>query len=109
MRVLLPLMALGVAFLFCGCVTYQAPVMPPAALLVTSVSAPLDTDMSETPCKQKEGSSSSCCILGLVSVGDASINSAAQDGGLSTIDYADYSYLNILYIFQLFTTKAYGK
>ncbi len=48
-------------------------------------------------------------ILGAVSWGDCSINAAAKDGGLSTIDSADYKYYNILGVYQTFTTIVHGK
>jgi hypothetical protein len=109
MKALLVMIVLAVAISISGCALYHAPVMPPAGLLVTSVSAPLDTDMEQTPFKQKKGSSSSMCILWLFSFGNAGIDAAAEDGGLTTIDYADYTYTNIFGVFQLFKTKAYGK
>jgi hypothetical protein len=83
--------------------------MPPTGLIVTSVSAPLDTDMKTTPKKIQVGESSSISILGLVAFGDASMEAAAMDGGLKTIEYADYNYFSILGIFHKFTVRAYGE
>ena len=96
--------------MFCsGCVGYFAPVMPPQGGLFTAVSAPLDTDVENTPNSYSMGSSTAVCILGLFAFGDASVTTAARNGGLERIDHLDYSYLNILFIYQGFTTKAYGE
>ena len=49
------------------------------------------------------------CILGLVAWGDASAEAAAKDGGITIIEHVDYEYMNILFIYQRFTTIAHGK
>lgn len=107
-RVFLALVCVGA--LFCtGCVSYFAPVMPPQGGLFTSISAPLDTDVDSTPASYSMGKSSAVCILGLFAFGDASVTSAARNGGLERIHHVDYSYLNVLFLYQDFTTKAYGE
>ncbi|GAB4315890.1 MAG: hypothetical protein Kow0059_08190 [Candidatus Sumerlaeia bacterium] len=92
-----------------GCIGYVAPVMPPVGLIFESVSAPLDTDMQQTQASPKEGEASSICVLWLFAFGDCSIQKAARDGNITTINYADYSYLNILGFFQSFTVHVYGE
>lgn len=92
-----------------GCSTYRAPVMPPVGLAFSSISAPLDTDAEGNPAAMKSGESSSSAILVLIAFGDSSIDAAVQDGNLETIHYLDYSYLNVLGVFQKFTTRAYGE
>ena len=96
--------------IFTGCgVGYWAPVIPPQGGLISITSAPLDTDAENTNLGSKTGESSSHNILGLVAFGDCSVYSAARDGGLNTVNHIDYKYLNILCIYQCFTTVAYGE
>lgn len=90
-----------------GC--YSAPVMPPLGWVFMDVTAPLDIDQSESAVGTKSGKASSMSILGLVAVGDCSIESAAQDGGITTIQGADYEFFHILGIYQSFTTVVHGE
>ncbi len=93
-----------------GCGGYIAPVVPPQGLLFTSVSAPIDTDMEETNADDLQmGKASSLAILGLFAFGDASTEAAVRDGNLDTVEYLDYSYLNVLFIYQNFTLRAHGE
>ncbi len=93
----------------CGLVGYYAPVMPPSGLFFSSVQAPIDIDADPTTFGMKAGQSSAFSVLGLFAFGDASVASAARDGNLTTIHHLDYDYLNVLFIFQRFTTTAYGE
>jgi len=49
------------------------------------------------------------CILGLVATGDASTEAAAREGGISTIHSADYSYFNVLGVYQRYETIVHGE
>lgn len=89
----------------CG---YLAPVVPPGGLLFSNIQAPIDTDMESTVVKKKMGASQSVAVLGLFAFGDASIAKAAEEGGLTTVHHVDYEYMNILFFYQSFKTKAYG-
>jgi TRL-like protein family len=92
-----------------GCIYYQAPVMPPPGLMFSSVSAPLDIDAEKTPVCPKMGeSNSSAFLFNMFAFGDCSIDSAARNGGLQTIEHADYHHLNIMFMYQRFTVRAYG-
>jgi len=90
-----------------GCM--RAPVVPPQGWLFSQTQAPLDTDMNSTKIGPKVGESSCITILGLVSVGDASIKEAAKNGGITTVDHADYKFTNVLGLFQQYTTIVYGE
>lgn len=96
------------ALLLGGC-GYVAPVVPPGGLFYSNVKAPIDVDAATTAMSSKSGSSESASVLGLFAWGDASITSAAQNGGLSTVNHVDYEYFNVLFIYQKFTTKVYGE
>lgn len=91
-----------------GCGFYMAPVMPPQGLLFTSTSAPLDTNVERTEIGDKTGESTAISILTLFAFGDCSVESAARNGNIDTVTYADYSYINVLGIYQGFTTIVYG-
>jgi len=90
-----------------GCMV--APVVPPTALLYTGFEAPLDVDFEDqTHLGSKKGEASTMNVLGLVSWGDASSASAAQDGNVQTIRHADYRFTSVLGIFSRYTTIVYG-
>ena len=94
--------------LFGGCMT--APVVPPIGWIYTEYKAPLDVDAQSNPVGPKSGESSMRCILGLVSVGDASLESAIKDGGIKRVDAIDYRYKNIVFgIVQRYTTIVHGE
>lgn len=100
---------LGLLFVVAGCGgPWIAPVVPPQGAAFSSTKAPIDIDLNNTDLGSKRGDSSSLCILGLFSFGDASIASAAEKGNIQTIKHADYNYLNVLGLFQSFTTIVYG-
>lgn len=108
MKKMMLLTCLAALFVTTGCIGYNAPVMPPVGLFFEDVSAPLDVDMHVTQALQKKGSASSVSVLWLFAFGDCSINTAARDGNVNTIHYADYSYFNILGVYQSFEVHVYG-
>jgi len=92
-----------------GC-AFQAPVIPPTGFLFTNYEAPLTTEFDETGVGGlKKGEASSMCVLWLFAFGDCSLQAAAEQGGLSSINYCDYAYLNVLGVYQKFTIVARGK
>jgi len=91
-----------------GCSLYQAPVVPPGGFLFSNTKAPMDIDVEKTEMGTKVGEASTISVLSLFSFGDCSINSAAQNGNLQTVNHVDYGYTNVLGIYQSFTTIAYG-
>ena len=100
------LMGAMLVVVLAGCFT--APVVPPAGLIYTGYEAPMDINTDATQMGTR-GEAYSHCILGLVAWGDASIEAAAQDGAISTVNHADYRALNILLLYQRFTTIVYGQ
>lgn len=99
----------GALWVTTGC-AFRAPVIPPTGLLFSNYNAPLTTEFDGTPASGlKKGEASSMSVLSLFAFGDCSLNAAAEEGGLSTIEYCDYSYLNVLGLFQKFTLVAHGK
>jgi hypothetical protein len=102
----LSLCLLAVVFL-AGCMI--APVVPPIGAFYNNTKAPLDVDFEKSEYGPKTGAASTNCILGLIAWGDASAEAAAKDGGITTIEHVDYEYMNILFIYQKYTTIAHGK
>ena len=107
-RLFFALLAIAGSASLVGCVL-EAPVVPPIAVLYSNIRAPIDVNLDGTPVESKRGEASTTTIFGLVSFGDAGIKAAADEGGLTTIESMDYAYLNILGIYQKFTTIVYGK
>jgi len=100
-------LALGLAVLS-GC--YSAPVMPPPGLIYQDTFAPIDTDAQASPAGgMNSGRAEAYSILGLIAMGDASVNAASQNANLTSVEHVDYEFFNILGIYQKFTTIAYGK
>jgi len=91
-----------------GCGAYEAPVIPPVALIYSDVSAPIDTDADAQPLGSKTGRASTEQVLSLFAWGDASIQAAAEDGKITKINHADYHYTNFLGIYSKFTMIVTG-
>ena len=88
-----------------GCL--MAPFQPPTGF-VTSYRAPLSTE-GNWKSGSKTGEASSVNIIGLVAVGDCSINAAMHNGGLKTASFADYEYFNVLGLYQKATVRVTGE
>ena len=98
---LMMLLAIGVT-LFSGCATYY-----PAGALYTEVSSPVSVASGELS-YTKVGTAMAQSILGLIATGDASIQAAANAGGIKKVKYVEYSVKNILGIIGEYTTTVYG-
>jgi hypothetical protein len=91
-----------------GCGFWVAPVIPPQGIAFSSTEAPLDIDFNNTDLGSKSGSGSVICILALFSFGDCSIAHAAREANIQVVKHADYSYLNVLGLYQNFKVIVYG-
>jgi TRL-like protein family len=109
--------ALGPLLVTLGCaIGAGAPVRPPGGYLFTYVSAPVDTNFSSTPVGSKVGTADSRYLYIPVSTyvplevafGDAAVKRAADDAGITTIHYIDYTYLRFLGIYEQLTIRVYG-
>ena len=106
MKKTLVVSAIGaMSLLLSGCLC--APFEPPVGL-VSVIKAPLSTE-GNWEMGSKSGESSSISILGLVAVGDCSISTAADAGGVSKVNHVDYEYRNVLGIYQKATVIVYGE
>jgi len=93
----------GIAGSTLGCIS--APVVPPLGMVYTDIHAPL---APRGDVGTRRGSSQATAILGLVSIGDASVRAAAANGNIRDVKLVDYGYTNVLLIFQRYTTVVYG-
>lgn len=77
--------------------------------LYTNVKVPLDTDVEATTLGEKVGKSSNHSVLWLVAWGDASTQSAAKEGNVSTIRHMDIQQLIVFFgLYARATTIVYG-
>ncbi|MBL0717627.1 MAG: TRL-like family protein [Desulfosarcina sp.] len=93
------------AFALSGCAVVKAPVSN--GLIFTAVSGP--ETVTANIGYSKVGRASCRSILGIVSTGDASINAAMKNGGISKIHHVDYESMSVLGVFAKFTTIVYGE
>lgn len=105
----------GCANFATGSLAYLAPVKPPLGGLVTIYKSPLSTNFANgTPVCEKEGKASAYFVWDVlftgasVAWGDADIDMAVKQGGLTTVEYVDYELLQFFGIFGKFTTVAHG-
>ena len=85
-----------------GCATSY-----PFGTLYTGVDLPVAVGTSELQWSRK-GTASCYSILGLIANGDASINSACKNGGITKVSWVTYSVRNILGAYGIYTTTVYG-
>jgi hypothetical protein len=113
-RLAAALLAAGVA-LGCAASPVGVPVAPPSGLLFSYQSAPLETNFEATPLGSRQGEAQVHFLrepfftnLPLVTWGDASIEAAAQEGGIQTVHYVDYEVLSVLGIYVQLTVEVSG-
>ena len=104
LRQLLPAVLLSVALLS-GCATAQAPVN---GGLYTDTTAPVSATSSDAS-NLKRGTASATSILGIVATGDAGIQKAAEEAGITEIHHVDYQTSSILGLYAKYTVVVYGE
>ncbi len=104
------LLALAAVVLVLGLVgCYVTPVRPPMGLIFSDYRAPLSADNQGVEYDTTlHGQAKVETYLGYVAVGDSSLKTAMEDGGIQNLSFADYEYFNILGIYQRFIIHAYG-
>jgi len=95
-------LVLLISIMASGCATLY-----PVGTFYTEVSVPTlvgdgDADYS------KVGKATAKSYLTLIATGDASIEAAAKNGGITEIKYVDYNVKNILGVIGEYTTIVYG-
>lgn len=84
----------------------------PRGSILTDVQGPVATqnfEMRVQAGELKKGTASAEGYLGLVAQGDASIQAAAEDGGITNIHHVDYNTRSILGLYVEYTTIVYGQ
>jgi len=90
-------------FFIAGCAS-----MYPVGGLYTGVKVPYMMGDGKDIKYTKIGKSQANSILTLVATGDASLEKAVQNGGITTVKYVDYQADNFLGIYGTYTTTVYG-
>lgn len=104
-KVLTLLMVISfIALVLTGCATVTSPVN---GIIYTGVEGPLTA--TEVDTYSKVGESSCVSVLGLIAVGDASIDAAMKKGGIKKIHHVDFKSMRVLGFFAKFTTIVYGQ
>ena len=86
----------------CASVPYQP------GLLYTQQMAPVAATNSDVAC-ERTGTAESVNILGLVGRGDASIDQAKKNGGITVVSSVDYQHKVILGVYSKTTTIVCGQ
>lgn len=105
MKVIKLLAITGLATALGGCATAVSPVGN--GLLFTSVSGPVNAANNERA--SKIGKACATNILGLVASGDASIDTAKQDGSISKVASIDYQSTTVLGLMSQSCTVVKGE
>ena len=80
-----------------------------ASCVLTDVKIPLDTDLDNTQLGDKVGESTSQSVLWVAAWGDAGIQAAAKQGGITNITHADQRIFLVLFgLYATHTTVVYG-
>ncbi len=98
------ILLLAASFLW-GCGAYT--LSPAFGALYTDVKAPWS--ITGNSGDAKVGMASCTSIFGLIATGDASIQTAAKNAGITKIHHVDFQSKNILGIYAEFTTVVYGE
>jgi hypothetical protein len=98
------LVACSLSVVLFGCATGGPDIGP--GLIFSSVDGPIMATTAEKA--SKSGEACAMNILGLVAVGDNSIEAAKKNGGIKVVSSADYNMLSILGFFSKKCTRVKG-
>ena len=80
---------------------------PVTGFVYTETKAPVI--VTENPVGSKKGKSSAVSILGWVALGDASVQKAAKEAGITKISHVDEKSKSVLGVFAKYTVIVYGE
>lgn len=91
-----------------GCATVQSPV---PGIIFTDVKVPSNRLQAplDSATYSKAGSASCTSILGIIATGDASVDAAAKNGGITQIHHVDSDRYSILGLYSKYTTIVHGE
>ena len=90
--------------LLAGCQTVKSPV---AGLVYLDVQAPEGATSNSG--SSKVGTATASSLFGLIGTGDASIDTAAKNGGITRIHHVDSASKSLLGIYSTYTVTVYGE
>ncbi|MBI9020163.1 MAG: TRL-like family protein [Verrucomicrobia bacterium] len=97
------LLLLALTVLITGCATQ----IPVGFVLIDNT---LPMQVGDNSVKStKVGTAMSQSYLGMIAIGDSSIQTAAQNGGITKISHVDWKVKNILGFIGEYTTTVYGE
>jgi len=77
--------------------------------IYSNVRVPMSSEFRSTRTVTKSGEATTRSVAWLVAWGDAGLQQAAANGRLTTLEYADHSFYNILFgLYMSNTTIIYG-
>ena len=103
MKKLVTACVMGGAILLSGC---QAPYS--GGMIYSNYNAPVDVRDNATAC-DKRGESQMVNLFGMFAVGDAGVEAAKANGGISKVGNVDINYQSLLGIFGKTTTVVCGE
>lgn len=96
------------AMMLFGCGMNVGRISVGTGAIYTDVKAPHPDSVTSSSVGTKSGTATAVSILGLVCTGDASIQTAASNGGIKTINHVDYHDKIILWVYREYTTIVWG-
>ena len=102
-KILVALAVVSVVFFLVGCSTTPTP----KGIIYTGCKGPLYGTSNESG--SKIGTSKAQSLLGLIACGDASVNAAAKEAGITKIHHVDYNEFSLLGIYVSYETQVYGE
>lgn len=98
------------AFLLSSCSysVFRFPVVPPVGSMVNFTRGPIDITFDNSKIGPKVGTASTYQFW-FVTLGDASVGTAAKNGEIKTVNHIDYRFINVLVFFLKYTTIVYGE
>ena len=94
----------ALAVFFTGCATPY-----PVGSIVTEVQLPVLATSNPIDLDGKKGTSTCKSYFSLLAFGDASIQEAAAEGGITKITHIDWSAKNVLGVYGEYTVTVYGE
>ena len=104
MKKLISASLIALTVFFSGCATPF-----PVGFAFTDVQLPVMATDNPITEDTKKGVSTCESFLGLIAVGDASIEEAAEEGGITKITHIDWHAKNVLGVWGTYTVTVYGE
>ena len=94
---------ISTAFLLSSCAAVKSPV---TGYVYQETQSPVS--VTSNPLGSKKGEDTATSVLGWFAFGDASVQKAAKDGGITKISHIDQKSTSVLGLFAKYTITVYG-